>query len=342
MIASATAPQYRQAMEIMGSDPGIDAVIVIFIPPLVTRAEDVAKAIVDGARALDGAKPVLTVFMQSRGVPDELRSADFRVPSYSFPENAARALARVADYGEWLSRPSSTPALENISRSQSAVVFDRAEKRGNGWLEPEEVYSVLRSYGLPMLRQRTVSTPADAALAAQEFGGTIALKGIAPGLVHKTDAGAVVLDLPPADVIAAATDMHGRIKSLSGFLVQEMAQPGAEMIVGVAHDPQFGPVVACGAGGVMVELIKDVAVRLTPLSTEDAAAMIRELRTFPLLEGYRGLPARDIRALEDIILRIGALVDDVPSIAELDLNPVIVHERGATVVDARIRMSYGA
>jgi acyl-CoA synthetase (NDP forming) len=111
------------------------------------------------------------------------------------------------------------------------------------------------------------------------------------------------------------------------------------MIVGVAHDPQFGPVVACGAGGVLVELIKDVSVRLTPLSVEDAAAMIRELRTFPLLEGYRGSPPRDVRALEEILLRIGALVDDIPSIAELDLNPVLVHEHGATIVDARVRVS---
>jgi acyl-CoA synthetase (NDP forming) len=111
------------------------------------------------------------------------------------------------------------------------------------------------------------------------------------------------------------------------------------MIVGVAHDPQFGPVVACGAGGVMVELVTDVSVRLTPLSREDAAEMVRELRTYPLLEGYRGSPRRDIAALEDVILRVSALADDIPAIAELDLNPVFVHERGATVVDARIRLS---
>jgi acyl-CoA synthetase (NDP forming) len=115
-----------------------------------------------------------------------------------------------------------------------------------------------------------------------------------------------------------------------------MAAPGTEMIVGVSHDPQFGPVVACGAGGVMVELMKDVSVRLTPLACEDAEEMLRDLKTFPLLEGYRGSPARDVVALEDIVLRIGALAEDIPEIAELDLNPVVVHERGASVVDARI------
>jgi acyl-CoA synthetase (NDP forming) len=166
----------------------------------------------------------------------------------------------------------------------------------------------------------------------------VAIKGIAPGLVHKTDAGAVKLNVAPEDVLGAAASMASKLGNVTGFLVQEMAKPGAEMIVGVAHDRQFGPVVACGAGGVMVELIKDVSVRLTPLSLEDAATMVRELKTFPLLQGYRGSPPRDVAALEDVILRIGALVDDIPSIAELDLNPVLVHEKGATIVDARIRL----
>jgi acetate---CoA ligase (ADP-forming) len=343
MIASATADQYRKAMEIIGSDPTIDAVVVIFIPPLVTRAEDVAEAIVDGARALDRDKPVLTVFMQSRGVPDELRSADVRVPSYSFPENAARALARVVRYGEWLSRPSSQPSFDNIRRQDCAVIIERVGKNGGGWLEPLDVWTILNAYGLPVLDQRVVSSPEEAVAAATELGGRVALKAIAPGLVHKTDAGAVRLNLLPSEVELAAREMSERVGTshsrVNGFILQRMADSGAEMIVGVVHDPQFGPVVACGAGGIMVELMKDVSVRLTPLSREDAVAMIHELKTYPLLEGYRGSPPRDVAALEDVILRIGALVDDFPGIAELDLNPVLVHERGATIVDARIRIS---
>jgi acetyl coenzyme A synthetase (ADP forming)-like protein len=338
MIASASAGQYREALELLGNDPGIDAIIVIFIPPLVTRAEDVATAIVEGTRALKGAKPVLTVFMQSRGVPDELRGADIRIPSYSFPENAARALARVSGYGEWLSKPSSEPVFTGIQRESARSVIDNAKTRGGGWLEPDEVWTILSAYGLPVLNQRTVTSGSDAAAAAREFGSDVAIKGIAPGLVHKTDAGAVRLNVPPDEVLDVTQSMASKIGNVTGFLVQEMAKPGAEMIVGVAHDRQFGPVVACGAGGVMVELIKDVSVRLTPLSREDASGMVRELKTFRLLEGYRGSPARDIGALEDVILRIGALVDDIPSIAELDLNPVLVHEKGATIVDARIRI----
>jgi acetyl coenzyme A synthetase (ADP forming)-like protein len=338
MIASATADQYRQAMEIIGGDPSIDAVVVIFIPPLVTRPEDVATAIVNGTRAFRKTKPVVTVFMQSRGVPDELRSADVRVPSYSFPENAARALARVAGYGEWLSRPSTEPVFENIDKAECSAIIDKAARNGGGWLEPRDVWTVLGKYGLPVLEQRVVSSADEAGSAAARFGGRIALKGIAPGLVHKTDAGAVRLDLSPDAVTAAAREMSARINSINGFVVQRMAESGAEMIVGVVHDPQFGPVVACGAGGVLVELVRDVSIRVTPLSREDASAMVRELKTYPLLEGYRGSPVRDVAALEEVILRIGALVDDFPAISELDLNPVLVHEHGATIVDARIRI----
>ena len=125
----------------------------------------------------------------------------------------------------------------------------------------------------------------------------------------------------------------------SGYLVQRMAPRGVEMIVGVVHDPQFGPVVACGAGGVLVELLKDVSVRLTPLSRLDAEEMVRELKTYPLLTGYRGGPVCDAGALVDAILRVGAMVEDLPHIAELDLNPIVVHPDGATVVDARVRVA---
>jgi len=343
MIASATADQYRKAMEILGEDEEIDSIIVIFIPPLLTRAEDVAAAIVEGARNLRDKKTLLTVFMQSRGVPAELRSTDVRIPSYSFPENAARALAHVAAYGDWKAQPSTMPEIVRKSHDECSAVIAAAGQHGGRWLEPQEIALILEAYGLPILPQQVVADPQEAAAAARSLGGPVALKAIAEGLVHKTDAGAVALNLTPGMVGDTATRMAAHIRTShgmpKGFLVQQMARPGAEMIVGVVHDPQFGPVIACGAGGVMVELVKDVSVRLTPLSHENAHAMIRELRTYPLLEGYRGSPKRDVAALEDVLLKVGALADDYPQIAELDLNPVLVHEKGATIVDARIRIA---
>jgi acyl-CoA synthetase (NDP forming) len=197
---------------------------------------------------------------------------------------------------------------------------------------------------LPLIEQRVVADVEAAAAAAAEIGGEIALKAIAPGLVHKTEAGAVRLHLDGAEAIrAAARDMSERLglqgHSPTGFVVQQMAQRGVEMLVGVVHDPQFGPVVACGAGGVQVELLKDVSVRLTPLSNEDASEMIRELKTYPLLKGFRGSVPCDVAALEDGLLRVSAMVEDLPQIAELDCNPFVVHESGATILDARIRVT---
>lgn len=343
MIASASAEQYREAIRVIGDDPNVDALIVIFIPPLVTRPEDAARAVVDGVRSLNGEKTVLSVFMQARGVPNELRSGDLRIPSYTFPEDAAIALGRAARYGEWKRRPHvAPPAFEDARREEAAGVVADALGRNADWLAPNEVASLLDCYGLPVLEQRVVASPDAAAAAALQFGEPVALKAIAPGLVHKTDAGAVRLDVDPADVRAAAEAMDERLRDVghepSGYLVQRMADEGVEMIVGVVHDRQFGPVVACGAGGVLVELIKDVSVRLTPLNRQDATEMIEGLRTRELLSGYRGSPPRDEEALIDIVLRTAALVDDLPQVRELDLNPILVHETGATIVDARVRV----
>jgi acyl-CoA synthetase (NDP forming) len=186
-------------------------------------------------------------------------------------------------------------------------------------------------------------TPEEAGEAAAKIGGKVALKAFGEGVIHKTDLGAVRLDLASAgQVEAAAREMRERVTAagveVEGFEVQEMVEGGVEMLVGVVHDPLFGPVVACSAGGTTVELVRDVAVRVTPITDLDATEMVRSLRTFPLLEGFRGAPPADVRALEDVILRLGALVDAHPTIAEMDCNPVLVLPRGAVVVDARIRV----
>ncbi|HEY7480515.1 MAG TPA: GNAT family N-acetyltransferase [Gemmatimonadales bacterium] len=344
MIASATPDQYRDAIGIVARDPNVDALIVIFIPPLVTRPEDAARAIGEAVRALDRAKPVIAVFMQSRGVPQELRAADLRVPSYAFPEDAAIALARVAWYGEWLARPLLPPAqFGDVRRDEAAAIVAAALGRGDQWLGPDEVWRLLRCYGLPMVDQRVASTADDAARVAEELGGPVALKAIAAGLVHKTDAGGVRLNLPPGEVLPAAGRMTELLRAAGtvpgGFQIQRMAPAGVEMIVGVVHDPQFGPVLACGAGGVLVELLKDVSVRLTPIAAPDAEEMIRELKTYRLLTGYRGGAVHDVSALVDTVLRVGALVEELPQIGELDLNPILVHPSGVTIVDARVRVA---
>jgi acetyl coenzyme A synthetase (ADP forming)-like protein len=344
MIASATAADYHRAIGLIAADPNVDAIVVIFIPPLATRAQDVAAAIVEATRALAGAKPVLAVFMSARGVPDQLRAEDLHIPSYAFPEAAAIALARAARYGEWLRRPvPAAPALPDLRRREAAAVIAAALRRGSGWLAPDEVEAVLACYGLPFVDQRVVSTIAEAAAAAAQFGGPVALKAIAVGVVHRSEVGAVQLGLEGADrVREAAEAMTRRLAEagapVTGYVVQRMAPRGVEMIAGVVHDRQFGPLIACGTGGVLVELLGDVRVRLTPLAREEAQEMIRELKTYPLLAGFRGQPPADVAALEDALVRLSALADDLPDIAELDCNPIIVHQRGIAIVDARIRV----
>ena len=269
----------------------------------------------------------------------------FRSPSYSFPETAAIALARATRYRRWRDRHETYPArLEDMRTDEAAAIVAAAQAREEGWLTPEEVAKICSCYGLPLIEQRVVETVEDAAAAADEIGGEIALKAIAPGVIHKTEAGAVRLHLNGAEAVrAAAREMSEKLSLLghtaSGFVVQRMAKRGVEMLVGVAHDPQFGPVVACGAGGVQVELLRDVSVRLTPLSNEDASEMIRELKTYPLLTGFRGSVPADVTALEEGLLRVSAMVEDLPQIAELDCNPFVVHETGATILDARIRLT---
>lgn len=345
MIASATADDYGKAIGIVAADPNVDALVVIFTPPLVTRAEDVARAIVNAARGFKSSKPVVTVFLSARGVPDELRTAELRIPSFAFPEAAATALARVARYGEWRARPQSEPPrFDGLRRDEAAAIVATALARGNGWLTAEETASLLSCYGLPLVEQRIVTSPQEAGVAAQQIGGEVALKAVGPGLLHKTESGAVRLHLIGAKQVSlAAEEMATRLaengQPVNGFVVQRMNSGGVEMLVGIAHDPQFGPVVACGAGGVFVELMRDVSVRLTPLTRDDASEMIRSLKSYPLLTGFRGSPVCDTAALEECLLRVSTMVEGLPQIAELDCNPIVVRERGAVILDARVRVS---
>jgi acetyl coenzyme A synthetase (ADP forming)-like protein len=345
MIASAPAEHYRQAIQIVAGDKNVDALIVIFTPPLVTRAEDVAREIIEAVKTIDKGKPVLSVFLSAQAAPEALRTGAVRIPSYSFPETAAIALARAARYRQWRERGETVaPRFEDVRRDEAAAIVATALARGDGWLTTEETAALFSCYGLPLIEQTIVKTPEEAGTVAKQMDCEVALKVIAPGVLHKTEVGGVRLGLRGAKQVSeAAREMTTRLAAVgnspTGFLVQRMAAKGVEMLVGVVHDPQFGPVVACGAGGVQVELLRDVSVRLTPLSTEDAAEMIRSLRTYPLLDGFRGGPVCDVAALEEGLLRTSAMVEDIPQIAELDCNPFVVSEHGAVILDARVRVT---
>jgi acyl-CoA synthetase (NDP forming) len=290
---------------------------------------------------------VLSVFMSKQTAPRVIEAGGVRLPHYPFPEEAARALSLVARYGAWRAAPEGPATqIEGVDGDRAAAVLATALGVGSGWMAADAVVELLTCYGIPMVETRQVNSPNEAGSEAKRMGSEVALKAIATGLLHKSDAGAVRLHLKGAkQVEEAAGQMSvalGKLGHLvTAFQVQPMVPEGVEMLVGVVQDQHFGPVLACGAGGTATELLKDVAVRITPITWGEADRMVRSLKTFPRLDGYRGAPRADVPALEDVLLRVSALVEAHSEIAEMDLNPLVVHSAGAVVVDARIRLEPG-
>jgi acetyl coenzyme A synthetase (ADP forming)-like protein len=343
MIASATAEDYRRALEAVAGDPSVDAVIAIFIPPLVTQARDVAEAVRAASEATRATgKPLLAVWMAQDDAA--LATLAGGVPAYGTPEEAVRALAHAVRYGRWRQTATEPPEIPaDVDADAAAATISEVLAEGGGWLVPDRVAELLAAYGVPQVTATVAATPAAVARCAAAIHGDVAVKAIAPGLIHKSDVGAVRLGIRGAAAAGrAAREIAASVRKAGhtpvGYLVQAMAPEGVEMLVGVTSDPDWGPVVACAAGGRAVELLGDVQSRLAPLSPRDAGEMVRSLRTFPLLDGYRGAPRADAAALEDVLVRIAALAAAHPEIAELDCNPVLVGPDGATVVDARVRV----
>jgi acyl-CoA synthetase (NDP forming) len=335
MLAAAPAEHFRRALELLLADENVDAVMTIFIPPLVTEGEAVARAIVSTAK--EATKPIVATFMQIDGAPTVLTP----VPCYPFPESAAIALSRVAAFGEWRRRePGVTPVLENINRDGVRAVAERALARGGGWLAPAEVSDMLAAVGLSAAASRVVTSQDAAVEASKEIGFPLVMKAISPAIVHKTDAGAVKLGVASPQEAWSTYDTFAEKfgVDLAGVLVQELVEGGVEMFIGALHDPSFGPVLACGSGGILVDLLRDSVFRLHPLTDLDAAEMLQEVRGARLLRGYRGSPAVDEASLRDALLRVSSLVEICPEIQELDINPVKVLETGVKILDARIRI----
>jgi len=343
MIATASGEDYRRALRALIDNDACDAILTIFVPALVTEAVEVATAISDVAQDARGV-PIAAVFMTTEPPPGKLAAGRVRVPAYEFAEDAARAVALAARHGRWRATPVGTvPRFGDVAFTRAAAIIAQELGRGTDWLAPDRVGDLLECYGLPLVQTRVVADAEQAVAAAEALGGPVALKAIAAGLVHKGDAGGVVLGLDgPAAVRDAAAEivaaLAGEGHRLEGFIVQPMVSAGVELIVGVVHDRLFGPVLACGAGGTTAELVKDVAVRITPVTDLDAHRMLRSLKTFPLLDGYRGAARCDLDAIEEVVLRVSAMVEAHPEIVELDCNPLIASVDRAVIVDARVRV----
>jgi acetyl coenzyme A synthetase (ADP forming)-like protein len=351
MVASATAASYLRALEIILGDDGVDAVLTIFAPTLLATADDVAAAINQAAvnqgevaaeKSARG-KPIVSTFLGRWDIPEGLQNAGSRVPSFAFPEPAARALAKVCAYGDWRGRPDGKlPGRDGLrsAEAEAAVQECLAQHPDGAWLPPDKVETVLAAYSIPAATSVTVGSASAAAEAAARVGLPVALKAVGPLLVHKTDVDGVELSLKsPGEVSDAFDSMKARIgDAMTGALIQAMVPAGVETVVGLVQDHLFGPLIMFGSGGTAVEVFRDQAFRCLPLSDLDASELVRATKGSALLGGYRGSPPVDIASLEALVMRVAQLAEDLPEIAEMDLNPVVVSESGAVVVDAKIRV----
>jgi acetate---CoA ligase (ADP-forming) len=337
LLGSATGATYEAALPLVLADPRVDATIILFVPPVVAGAEEVAEAIrraVDRMDALD--KPVLAVVISAGDTPQALLSGKRRIASFAYPESAAAALGRAADRADWLRRPAGTvsePA--NVDpRSAEDVVTEALNSVDERWLAPAEVRALLRAYGVPLVPEQLARTEDDALLAARGLGYPVVVKTAAPG-AHKTETGGVALDLRDEADLRAAIARIGL-----PAIVQPMIRGNAELLAGVVQDPVFGPLVAFGPGGVLAELIGQAQIRIAPLTDADAAELVLGGKAGRLVRGFRG-PGSDASALMDLVQRLSRLADDLPEVAELDLNPVIGLPEGCVAVDARVRLRRG-
>ncbi|HLM49687.1 MAG TPA: GNAT family N-acetyltransferase, partial [Solirubrobacteraceae bacterium] len=313
LIATATPDQYAAAIEAVAAAGAADAIVAVFVRPLGSQSEPVLEALERAATGAARSLPVLAVMMSDHA---RLQARpNHQLPLFRFPEEAIRALGHAVGHAAWRAVPEEPlPELPGVRREEAARLLARAGADGERWLGSDELDRVLRCYGLAQVPAREAATPEEAGRAALELGGPVALKAIAPTLVHKSEAGAVRLSLVgDREVREAAEAMRAHVAAagheVGGFLVQAMAPPGPELLIGVVQDPAFGPVVACGAGGVTAELQHDTAVALAPLGEREAGDLLGSLRSFPLLEGYRSSPAADLAAVRHVLVRVAALAD---------------------------------
>lgn len=355
MIASATPEHYQRAIQALLGSGEVDAVVVIHVSPGMLGLEPYVQAIQESAVAAatchSVARPILCCLMPEQVNLKLVGSGQRRIPCYAFPEVPARVLGKLASYAEWRAQPlGEVPDLADIDVPAAQAVCRQVLARGGGWLSIEETQRLLQAMRLPLAPGGVAQTADEAVELARQLGFPVAMKLASTRILHKTEADGVHLHLHDETMVrqafAAIQSRLGSDHNLpanDGVLVQPMITGGTEVMVGVTQDRLFGPLVAFGLGGIHVEVLGDVCFRVTPLTDRDAAEMVRSIRGCRLLQGYRGHPPADIPALQELLLRVSRLVEEIPQIAELDLNPVMALPpgQGCRIVDTRIRISTG-
>jgi acetyltransferase len=341
MLATATPQQYAGSLRLLLADINVDAVLLILPPPPMDSAIGVARQIIPLIQA--ASKPVVVALMGHdliQEAQDAFRAA--RIPTYPFPETGASALAALAQRARILMQEEQPLLTTSIDVARARALLATAEP---GWLSPQQINTLLHIYGISAPAMALARTAVEAGAMASEIGFPVALKIISPNIVHKSDVGGIALNLAGAAAVKCAfTEMVTRAREadpqvkVAGAQVQRMITGGQEVIAGVTRDPQFGPLIMFGSGGVEVEGLQDVAFDLAPLTRAAALRLLQETWVGKKLAGYRNIPAVDETGTVDILIRLGQMAVDLPQLAEIEINPLLVVAGGATAVDVRARL----
>ncbi len=348
MIATAPPENYRETLSILLDDPDIDSIIVIYIPPFVTRPEDVFKAVNEVISGYSVDKPVVTCFMMSETLLSDMRKdSGYSIRPFVFPEEAVRALSHAYNYALFrFGAEGRVVRFKDIDPEKARKVVGQWGLEG-GWMPPEAALRLLSEYGIPSVETKTAYSADEAVEIARRIGFPVVMKIRSRTIIHKSDIGGVAFAKDEGEVKKAYSGFLerlgslGRINEMEGVILQPLIQEARELIVGMSPDPVFGPLVMLGLGGIQVELLKDVAFSIHPLRNTDPGRMLSQLKTLPLLKEWRGRPASDIGALEETLLRFSCLIEDFPEIEQMEINPLLALNagKGCLSVDARIYLS---
>ena len=346
MIASAPIEHYKQTLETVLADENVDMVIVIYLPFLGLKDIDVAQAVME-IKSKHPEKPIIGVFMTKSEFFSQLSEMKVNVPFFMYAEQAADGLNRLNQQRLWIEKPLGSCPKFDVNYERAREIILQSASQGREQLTTRESIDVLDAYGIRVCRSGFARNEEEAVSVAEQVGYPVVMKMTSKTTSHKTDVGGVRVNIQNADQLRAEYgDLIEKLKQkdlldgLEGVIIQEMVKGSREMVCGVATDPQYGPMVMFGLGGVFIEVMKDVTFRMAPLTDIDADEMIRGVKAYQLLQGARGTTPAQIDQLRECLLRISQLVQDFPSITELDINPLIISEKNGEgiAVDGRIKV----
>ncbi|MEW6381664.1 MAG: acetate--CoA ligase alpha subunit [bacterium] len=347
ILGDARADRYQKTLEVVLEDPKVHGVLVILTPQAMTEIPQTAEVI--GEVSMSTEKPILASFMGEYAVREGIeRLAKYRIPNYSYPEHAIESFHKMWKYRRWQEQPPLTYVSLEADRGRVRQIIDQIRNTGQVEIGDLKAREILAAYGFEVPSSRVAEDSDMAVALAEGIGYPVVLKIVSPEILHKSDVGGVKVGLKtPEEVHAAFQEIMAKVRKfmphalIQGVSIQKMYEGKREVILGMARDPQFGPLIMFGLGGIYVEVLKDVSFRIAPICREEAQAMITEIKSYPMLAGVRGQKTVDIEAIVEALLRLSQLAVDFPEILEADINPLLMKEsgQGAVAVDARFTIS---